>query len=55
MTASNTFTRKSRKEKNDDLSKNHQYKIKYRKRVQEDKEKEEEVKEYQKNNADSTF
>jgi hypothetical protein len=35
-----------KREKNDDLSKNHSQRIAYRKRVQDDKERDEELKEY---------
>lgn len=49
MNASNTFIRvlkNKKREKSDDLSKNHSDKVKYRKRIQEDREKEKELKEF---------
>lgn len=47
MTESRTFIPKSKKtDKNEDLSKNHKKEIRYRLRIQKDKESKEEIKEW---------
>ena len=48
MNATNTFKKnsKNKKERNDDLSKNHQFKVKYRVRKQQEEEADKELREY---------
>lgn len=49
MNASNTYSKKqktSKKEKNDDLSRNQGHKIKYRRRVQNEREADQEIEEF---------
>lgn len=53
MTTSTKFTKRSKK-LSDDLSKNHEQRIRYRKRLQEDKEREEELKDFIKDNNGTT-